>query len=155
MNSSIASFRVQAPATPALAQTGDWTRYLVPAGRALFALIFLFAGLTHYSAQAIGYATQAGVPLARLLVPASGVIALAGAVSVLLGYRTRIGAWLLVLFLVPVTFTMHKFWGLTDPMMAQMQMAMFMKNVAMLGGALLLAYWGAGPVSLDARRQSE
>ena len=72
-------------------------------------------------------------------------------ISVLLGYRVRIGAWLLVLFLVPVTFMMHAFWAVPDPMMARMQQAMFMKNLSMLGGALLLTYFGAGPISVDAR----
>lgn len=69
----------------------------------------------------------------------------------LLGYKTRIGAWLLVLFLVPVTFSMHNFWAMTDPMMVQIQQAMFFKNVALIGAALLLAHFGAGPLSLDAR----
>lgn len=48
---------------------------------------------------------------------------------------------------------MHAFWNVPNPMMRQIQMAMFMKNVAMLGGALLVAYWGAGPVSLDERAE--
>jgi putative oxidoreductase len=47
---------------------------------------------------------------------------------------------------------MHKFWAVTDPMMAQIQMILFMKNVSMLGGALLISQFGAGPLSLDARR---
>jgi len=94
------------------------------------------------------------VPLASLAVPVAGLIALAGGLSVAFGYRAKIGAWLLVLFLVPVTITMHNFWTVTDPTMAQLQMAMFMKNVGLMGGALLLSYFGAGPLSLDARRQA-
>jgi putative oxidoreductase len=47
---------------------------------------------------------------------------------------------------------MHKFWGITDPMMQQMQMVMFMKNLAMLGSALLITQFGSGPWSLDARQ---
>ena len=88
-----------------------------------------------------------------LLVPASGILAFAGAVSVLLGYKAKIGAWLLVLFLVPVTVMLHNFWAVQDPMMMQMQQAMFMKNLSMLGGALLIAHFGPGPVSLDTRVQ--
>jgi putative oxidoreductase len=72
--------------------------------------------------------------------------------AILLGYRAKVGAWLIVLFLVPVTLMMHKFWAVHDPMMAQMQMVMFMKNVAILGGALLISQFGAGPLSLDERR---
>jgi putative oxidoreductase len=100
----------------------------------------------------MGYAAQQGVPIAGLLVPLSGVIALAGALSVLLGYRARIGAGLLVLFLVPVTVMLHNFWAVADPMMAQMQQVMFLKNLSMLGGALLIAHFGAGPLSVDALR---
>lgn len=126
--------------------------YVVPAGRALFAAIFLVAPLSHFSRQTIGYAASHGVPLAGLVVPLSGLLALAGGLSILLGYRAKIGAWLVVLFLVPVTLMMHNFWAVTDPMMATMQQVMFMKNLSMLGGAFLIAYFGAGPFSLDARR---
>jgi putative oxidoreductase len=69
----------------------------------------------------------------------------------LLGHRARVGAWFIALFLVPVTFMMHKFWTVHDPMMAQIQTIMFMKNVSILGGALLISRFGAGPLSLDAR----
>ncbi len=47
---------------------------------------------------------------------------------------------------------LHKFWTVSDPMMAQIQMILFMKNVSMLGGALLISQFGAGRFSLDARR---
>ncbi|HET6384880.1 MAG TPA: DoxX family protein, partial [Armatimonadota bacterium] len=83
----------------------------------------------------------------------SGLLALAGGLSILLGYRATIGAWVLVQFLVPVTFLMHRFWVISDPQAAQMQMINFMKNMSMLGGALLITQFGAGPASIDARRQ--
>ncbi len=126
--------------------------YLVPLGRFLYSAIFLMTVFGHFSAGYIGYAAQAGVPAPGLMVPLSGVIATLGGLSVTLGYKAKIGAWLLVLFLVPVTLMMHNFWSVTDPMMRGMQMAMFMKNVSMLGAALLITHFGAGPVSLDARR---
>jgi len=47
---------------------------------------------------------------------------------------------------------MHNFWAVHDPLMGQIQMIMFMKNISMLGGALLISQVGAGPFSLDARR---
>jgi putative oxidoreductase len=121
-------------------------------GRFFFALIFLMAGANHFSSQTIAFAASQGVPLASIAVPLSGVLSIAGGLSILLGYRAKLGAWLLVLFLVPVTAMMHKFWLVQDPMMAQIQMILFMKNVAMLGGALLISQFGAGPFSLDARR---
>ena len=124
---------------------------VVLAGRALFALIFIVAGFLHFTSAEIAFAAAQGVPLASLLVPFSGAMSIVGGLSILLGYRARLGAWLIVLFLIGVT-PMHKFWGVADPMMAQIQMAMFLKNLSMLGGALLITQFGAGPRSLDARR---
>ena len=120
-------------------------------GRLLFTLIFLMSGFTHFAKQTIAFAASQGVPLASLLVPASGVLAALGALSILFGYRARLGAWLLVIFLIAVT-PMHKFWGISDPMMQQMQMVMFLKNISMLGGALLITQLGSGPWSLDTRQ---
>jgi putative oxidoreductase len=128
-------------------------RYVVLVGRFFFAAIFLMTLVGHFSSQTIGYAAQQGLPLAGVLVPLSGIVAGAGALSIILGYQARLGAWLLVLFLIPVTLMFHAFWAVPDPMMAQLQQAMFMKNLSMLGGALLIAYFGAGPLSLDARRE--
>jgi putative oxidoreductase len=125
---------------------------VVVLGRFLFALIFLMSGPFHFSKQEVAYAVAQGVPLASILVPFSGVLAFAGGLSILLGYRARLGAWLLVVFLIPVTLMMHNFWAVHDPMMAQFQMAMFMKNLGLLGGALLISQFGAGPFSVDARR---
>lgn len=116
-------------------------------GRLLFALIFLMSGFTHFSKQTIGFAASQGVPLASIVVPAAGLLAFFGGLSILLGYRAKLGAWLIVIFLIGVT-PMHKFWGIADPMMQQMQMVMFMKNVTMLGGALLITQFGSGPWSL-------
>ena len=127
---------------------------VVVLGRFLFVLIFLMSGPFHFSKQEVAYAVAQGVPLAPILVPFSGVLAFAGGLSILLGYRAKLGAWLLVLFLIPVTLMMHKFWLVQDPMMAQIQMILFMKNVSMLGGALLISQFGAGPFSLDARRSN-
>ena len=128
-------------------------RSIVPIARLLFVALFLMSAPGHFQAQTIAYAAQQGVPFATVLVPLSGILAIAGGLSVLLGWHARAGAWLLVAFLVPVTLAMHAFWNVSDPMMRQIQMAMFMKNVAMLGGALLVAYWGAGPVSLDEKAE--
>jgi putative oxidoreductase len=125
---------------------------LAPAGRALFAAIFIIGGLTqHFSSTAIQYAASQGVPLANLMVPLAGTIAILGGLSILLGFHARVGAWLIVLFLVPVTFTMHQWWAITDPATRAVQQALFMKNIAMLGGALLIAYFGAGAFSVDER----
>jgi len=126
---------------------------LVPIGRVLFALIFLAASPRHFSAEGIGHAAELGVPLASVLVPLSGLMAIAGALSIATGFKARWGAWLIVLFLVPITFSMHAFWALSDPLQVHLQQAMFMKNLSMLGAALLLTHFGAGPWSFDARRR--
>jgi putative oxidoreductase len=120
-------------------------------GRIFFSLIFLLTAFNHFSGKTIAYAASQHVPLASVLVPLSGVLAIVGGVSIVLGYKARWGAWLIVLFLVPVTLMMHNFWTVKEPMMRQMQMAMFMKNISILGGALLIAWFGSGPLSMDAQ----
>lgn len=127
-------------------------RFLVLAGRTLFALIFITAAPRHFSQEGIQHAAQLGVPLATLLVPISGVLALAGGLSIVLGYKARMGAWALVVFLTPVTFMMHAFWRLPDPVLAHTQQALFAKNISMLGAALMIAYFGSGPLSIDGGR---
>jgi len=104
------------------------------------------------AAQTAAYAASTGLPMAMPLVVISGIIALLGALSIILGYKAKLGAWLIILFLVPVTFTMHKFWTITDPMQSQMAMSLFMKNIGLIGGALMIAYFGAGPISIDASK---
>ncbi|HEY9259462.1 DoxX family protein [Chitinophaga sp.] len=121
-------------------------------GRILFALIFLMSGLNHLMGAGADYAAAAGVPMAGFMVPFAGLIALVGALSILLGYKVKYGAWLIVIFIIPVSLALHNFWTVKDPMQQQMQMAMFMKNVSILGGALLLAYFGPGPYSIDNRK---
>src|SRR5262249_15337138 len=110
-------------------------------------------GLGHFAPPTIAFATSQGVPMAGLLVPLSGVLALLGGLSILVGYRVKVGAALIAAFLIPVTFKMHAFWAAPDAMAFQLQMAMFLKNLGLLGGALLVAHFGAGTVSLEARRR--
>lgn len=122
------------------------------AARILFATIFVLAAPRHFTAEAISHAADLGVPWPRLAVPLSGVIALAGGLGVLLGYQTSWSALALIVFLVPVTLGMHAFWRIADPTQLHIQLAMFMKNVALIGGALAIAAAGAGRYSLDAIR---
>lgn len=113
-------------------------------GRILFSAVFLLSGMNHfmklsYMAQ---YAASQGLPAPTLVVAITGLMILAGGLSILLGYRVRWGALLLVIFLIPTTLIMHQFWGLADAGMAQNQMAHFLKNLAAAGGALIV-YWYA------------
>jgi putative oxidoreductase len=123
-------------------------------GRLLLTVVFFVSVPAHFGPVDLKYAVAAGVPFAKLVVPATGLLMLAGALSVLVGYRAKLGAWFLVLFLVPVTLVMHHFWTANNPMMAQLQMGMFIRNVSILGGALIVSQVGAGPWSLDAQRNS-
>ena len=126
--------------------------YLVLLGRILYALIFVMAGPGHFTANTIAFAASKGVPLASIAVPLSGIIATAGGMSIAAGYNAKWGGWLIVLFLVPVTVMIHDFWAMTDPNMAQVNQIMFMKNLSMLGAALLITYFGSGPLSVDNRK---
>ena len=128
-------------------------RYAVLSGRILYSAIFVLSASTHFSPETSAAARQAGVPLAEIAVPMAGLMAAAGGLSVLLGYRARIGATLIAIFLIGVTPALHDFWTVTDPAMQQVQLVMFLKNVSMLGAALGITYFGSGPLSLDERRR--
>jgi uncharacterized membrane protein YphA (DoxX/SURF4 family) len=86
------------------------------------------------------YARSAGTPAAPLLVPFTGLMIVAGGLLVALGAWVDLGAALIAAFLIPTSYLMHGFWRYGDPMKRQNQMAHFMKNVAMIGGALVLIY---------------
>src|SRR5258706_16336068 len=88
--------------------TSPWEGAGVVLGRFFFTLIFLFAAPNHFTKQTIALSASQGVRLASIMVPLSGVVAIAGGLSILLGYRAKIGAWLIVLFLIPVTLMLHK-----------------------------------------------
>jgi len=115
------------------------------AGRALLAGIFLLSGLGKlgtYSATA-AYMSSAGVPAALLpLVIATEVL---GALAIVVGWKTRIAAFLLAGFSLLSAFLFHSNFG------DQVQMIMFLKNVSIAGGFLLLVANGAGPLSIDRR----
>jgi putative oxidoreductase len=111
-------------------------------GRILFVIPFLLSVQIHLvkREQGVQYARMYNVPLAELGVPLTGVIALAGGVSVLLGLWGDLGALLIAGFLFLITPFMHAFWREGDEMGKATQMAMFTKNFALAGGALVLFY---------------
>jgi putative oxidoreductase len=124
-------------------------KYIVLLGRILYSAIFIAASLGHFSQSTIAFASNAGVPLANILVPLWGILGFLGGLSILIGFRAKYGAWLLVIFLVPVTFMLHQFWNVDDMMESGIQKAMFLKNLSMLGAALLITYFGSGPMSVE------
>ncbi len=113
---------------------------LLVIGRVLFAAIFLVSGIGHLT-QADGmsqYATSKGVPAAKAGVIGSGLLAIVGALMLALGVYPDLGALLLIVFLLPVTFFMHAFWKETDPQAKQLENISFMKNLALIGAALVM-----------------
>lgn len=108
-------------------------------GRVLFAAIFIVSGIAHFTKadDMAAYANHKGAPGGKAGVIFSGVLSLLGGLSIALGVWPDLGAILLVLFLIPVSFFMHAFWKETDPMAAQAENASFMKNVALIGAAIV------------------
>jgi uncharacterized membrane protein YphA (DoxX/SURF4 family) len=129
----------------------DWL-YLI--GRVLFGLVFFGSGVGHFmQLQGMAqYADSKKVPAAKATVVVTGLMLVAGGLSVILGLYMEIGTWLLIFFLLAAAFTMHDFWAVADPTQRMVEQAMFMKNLSMAGAALIL-YWlvqtyGYGPFSL-------
>lgn len=108
-------------------------------GRILFAMLFIASGLGHLTRrQAMAtYAEAKGVPAAGTLVPLTGLMIIAGGLSVLLWSWVDLGAWLLVLFLFAAAGKMHAFWKEENEIARQMEMAHFMKNMALAGAAIV------------------
>jgi putative oxidoreductase len=120
-------------------------------GRLFYSCLFITSGMGHLTAQKkmmAGMLKAKNLPAPELLVMASGLVELIGGVLIVLGFHAQWGGWLIVLFLVPVTFTVHNFWTVKEPQARMMQMMNFNKNMALLGAALLIAYFGSGPLSL-------
>ncbi len=125
-------------------------------GRLLLCAIFFesaYGKLTGW--EGTRHAMEArGMPATRIGLPVAVVAELAGGLALLLGFRARLGAIILLAFLIPATLYFHNFW--TYPAeQARGQMINFMKDLAILGGLLTVAAHGAGGWSLDARRRSK
>ena len=113
---------------------------LVLVGRIIVGAYYLFNALNHLvfaPGQLAEYAASKGVPLPLLAVIVSGLLLLIGGLSILLGVFPRIGILALVVFFLPVTFWMHDFWAIQDPQARMIQMVSFLKNLALMGSALI------------------
>lgn len=108
-------------------------------GRILFAMLFIASGLAHLTKREAmaAYAEAKGVAAAGAMVLLSGLMMIAGGLSVLLWTWVDLGAWLLVLFLLAAAFRMHAFWKEEDEAARQVEMAHFMKNTALAGAAIV------------------
>ena len=110
-------------------------------GRAIFGGYFLYNGINHFMHRRnlAGYAGSKGVPKPDLAVELSGAMMIAGGLSLLTGYRPKIGSALITAFLAGVSPQMHAFWKEEDPQRRQGEMVNFLKNIALVGAAMIAA----------------
>ncbi|WBM40670.1 DoxX family protein [Comamonas aquatica] len=123
-------------------------------GRLLLAWLFVPAGFGKIAgfSGAVGYATSVGLPLPEVGVAVGLLIELLGGLMLLVGFMVRPAAVLLAFFTLVASFFFHAYWSLPAGQ-AMMQQLMFNKNLAISGGLLAFAAFGAGRWSLDAKRQ--
>ncbi len=123
-------------------------------GRVLLCAIFLLSAagnkIPNFSAVA-GVMAGAGIPAPQFMLVGAIVFLIAGSLSIIVGYKARAGAALLLIFLVLATYYFHHFWTLTGHEQ-QEQMIQFLKNVSMMGAMVLVIANGTGPMSLDSRK---
>ena len=122
-------------------------------GRILLALMFVLAGFSKIGGfdGTVGYIASKGLPAPALLAALTIVLEVGGGLAIMFGYFTRWSALALAGFTLLASVIFHAFWSLpADQQM--MQQLLFMKNISVAGGMLVLAAFGAGAISLDARR---
>ena len=115
------------------------SKNLYPFGRALLGTLFLVSGINKILgfAYVAGWMSSAGLPLANVLLAATILIEVLGGLLLIVGWQARWAAMMIALFLVPVTLVFHAFWS-ADAANVQGQLTHFLKNVAILGGMLLV-----------------
>ena len=122
-------------------------------GRILLAALFIPAGLSKITgfAGTAGYIASKGLPLPEVGAAIAIAVEVLAGLALLFGFGTRVAALALAVFTLAATFIFHNFWARpADQVM--MQQLMFMKNIAVVGGLLVLAAHGAGRFSVDAKR---
>jgi putative oxidoreductase len=99
-----------------------------------------------------------GIPQPQVMLAGAILFLIAGSLSIILGYKARIGAGLLFVFLVLATYYFHDFWNVINPLKQQLkqeQMIQFMKNLSLMGTMLFVMANGSGAMSLDQRHSSK
>ncbi|MBI3633571.1 MAG: DoxX family membrane protein [Candidatus Vogelbacteria bacterium] len=109
-------------------------------GRLLYGGYFFYSGYNHFAklGSMSQYAASKGVPAPKALVSLSGLLILLGGLWILTGVYVGAGVAEISIFLIIVSYKMHDFWKETDPMQQMMQKTQFLKNMALLGAALML-----------------
>ena len=126
---------------------------LAVVGRVMIATIFLMSAVGNKIpkfSDVAGYMASEGVPLPELMLAGAIVFLIAGSLSIIIGYKVRFGAALLLMFLILATYFFHDFWTF-EGKERQAQMIQFMKNLSLMGTMVFLMANGAGSMSLDAR----
>lgn len=122
-------------------------------GRIMIATIFLLSAvgnkIPNFNALA-GYMASEGVPAPQLMLVGAIVFLIVGSMSLVLGFKARVGAVLLLVFLVLATYYFHDFWNFSGAD-RQNQMIQFMKNLSMMGTMAFVVANGPGAFSLDRR----
>ena len=124
--------------------------------RLMIAAIFLMSAVGNKIPKfndVVDYIASEGVPLPNVALVGAIVVLIIGSLSVIAGFRIRIGAGLLLAFLVLATYFFHDFWKF-EGQERQLQMIQFMKNLSLMGTLLFLMANGAGAMSLDARQSA-
>ncbi|MBL9164153.1 MAG: DoxX family protein [Planctomycetaceae bacterium] len=127
------------------------------AGRVLLVGIFFMSAvgnkIPNFS-QIAGYMASEGVPAPTVMLAGAIAFLIVGSVLIAVGYQARVGAALLLVFLVAATYFFHDFWTFDDPAERQQQTIQFMKNASLVGAMLFIMANGAGAWSLDHRRSA-
>lgn len=123
--------------------------YIALAARICLCLIFFKAGISHITAFSglVETISSQGLPLASLLAAGTVFFQLLGSISLLLGYQTKIGSILLIIFLIPASLLFH------NPIADPSQINDFLKNIGLIGGLLMVIYAGAGALSIDGQKK--
>jgi len=124
-------------------------------GRILLAALFLPAGIGKLTgfAGTVGYIASVGLPLPQVGAVIALVVEIVGGIALITGFGTRFAALALAVFTLVASIFFHNFWALPADQQMIPQL-LFFKNIAVIGGLLTLAAWGAGAWSLDARRSA-
>lgn len=123
-------------------------------GRILLAALFLPAGiskLTGFSGT-VGYIASVGLPLPALAAAVAVLVEIAGSVALLAGFGTRVASLVLAVFTLVASVCFHAYWSAPAEQAFVVQL-LFFKNIAVVGGLLVLAAQGAAGWSMDARRK--
>lgn len=122
-------------------------------GRILMSSVFLIFGILKFMTFSyyVGLAAEKGLPLPAASIVAAATLEILGGLAILTGFQVRIVSWILFVYLIPTSILFHNYWALQGALKATME-AHFFKNMAIMGGLLFLAAYGAGPYSIDASR---